>query len=195
MQEIQHDHFSPEENAFRAYLYPVTEWAVRIWVRKWNLSWSQDEIQDFTSEVYVYHILPRWGQVDGRPEPSIRTFVSNGVRWELSEKIKWQNKQPRLLADAADLEWLPNARYEPDYASGINHEEAVALIDQALQTLSPYERAVWVLRQRLGWRFERIAKRLRTRDLQRRKAKALHVANHRAKQKIKVFLEEKVTQV
>ena len=37
-------------------------------------------------------------------------------------------------------------------------------VEQALQTLSPYERAVWILQQRWAWPFERIAKRLRTRD-------------------------------
>ena len=32
-----------------------------------------------------------------------------------------------LMKDAADLERLPNACYEPDYAAGIDREEALAV--------------------------------------------------------------------
>lgn len=66
---------------------------------------------------------------------------------------------------------------------------ACQLVDKALDTLTPYERAVWILRKRVGWSHKHIAKRLRTRELVTRKEGAIRKTCHMAERKLKAFLE------
>jgi RNA polymerase sigma factor (sigma-70 family) len=66
------------------------------------------------------------------------------------------------------------------------------VVDKALDTLSAYEKAVWVLRKRVGWPYSRIAKRLRTRNFERRKAATIRKTFHMAERKIGTFLKNEI---
>jgi DNA-directed RNA polymerase specialized sigma24 family protein len=192
MPAIAHDGFGLEEDV---HLYVLTERATWRLIRERQVTWDNDERQDFVADTYTYRILPQRERLYGRPEHSQRAFIYQAVEWGYFDKIKWEGKQPQLLKDDAKLEFLPRATYEPDHSEGMLGEQAQDFVEQALQTLSPYERAVWILRERYEWSFRHISKRLRTHDGKRRKEATLTVAYYRATRKIEAFLKAKVIRV